>query len=1056
MKKLYLLLLVLISITFISSCEKDVPSIEKDEKETEQFNFNSCFVQKGPFIQGSSINIQELNDNFNPTGRNFNTSTKDDFGSFDLSIELEYQYVELIANGYYFNEVTGVIDGPIILRNTTKLSGKNSININVLTTLSKDRIEHLILEESFSFEDARSQAEFEVLKAFNYPDKLISEMSNFENLDISKTGKQNAILLAISSVIQKDKSSGEVSEFVSKINSDIKDNGVLDNLGLLEDISTSYMMINSDTIKSNLEKRYSSLNLANEIPNIEPFLDKDGDGILNEFDFETKSPMATIPSTKPIFRWEKPNSNLEDFEYQYTFQLSDNKLFNHILLSVENIKDDSIISSINLENSKIYYWRIAFFNNGEIISNWEDRQFKIELAQVKDLYPTGEISQSKNSFGWLKVDSEYQNYHLQIATDIELSNLIVDLDNINSNEIIPEFVFSNNSSYYWRVAYVDENGISGEWSNSEFRILLSKLQISYPIESISDTKPSFSWIKSEFENIKYDFELSEDINFENITLSNYEFSYNTHTINIALKTNKDYFWRVRYKDNNNIESDWTQSSFNIGLPNINTISPRDSYTDTKPKFLWDISQVENIKYYFELSAQIDFSNIILEANDIETTYLDSEIVLENNKDYYWRVKYMDTNGVFSNWTTTSFNIELPSINNIYPESYSEIIDSKPTISWTQPDIGVKSYSIEIIKNNETYEEPIYISQLDLTTNSYQPTKTLQPGHYRYRIGYTDLNNTFSGWYDIGDFGINFNLVELNSPEGNIEELRPKFKWEPSSIENVTYEIEVSDDSNYNNIIMSQAEINSDSYSFDISFENNKEYYWRGRYTDTNGAVSDWSTSTFNTDIYVEQTEIISPSDLYRIMKGDIIKWRNITSEEVSYHLKINDSHGNIIIEEKNLLTNAYEINYSKLEINQRYIINIASVNQNGVHSDWHYRIVTYAGIMITTPQKPGEIINSDPVIIEWKSSYDEGEVYNVVVSRIDFMVMEDPSNPFEEIVTEYETEWFRYEVTENKLELPNYIEEGFEYRIYIRSSGYNQSGTEADANFFYKSMPPHY
>ncbi len=39
-------------------------------------------VQKGPFVSGSNVMIQELDESLNPSGKSYSTTTNDDFGSF--------------------------------------------------------------------------------------------------------------------------------------------------------------------------------------------------------------------------------------------------------------------------------------------------------------------------------------------------------------------------------------------------------------------------------------------------------------------------------------------------------------------------------------------------------------------------------------------------------------------------------------------------------------------------------------------------------------------------------------------------------------------------------------------------------------------------------------------------------------------------------------------------------------------------------------------------------------------------------------------------------------
>ena len=85
-------------ILFMISCNTDDPGIETDNSEKDKI---SGFIQKGPYINGSSLMISELDSKLNPTGKVFNTQITDNKGTFELKdIRFESQYVELIANGY--------------------------------------------------------------------------------------------------------------------------------------------------------------------------------------------------------------------------------------------------------------------------------------------------------------------------------------------------------------------------------------------------------------------------------------------------------------------------------------------------------------------------------------------------------------------------------------------------------------------------------------------------------------------------------------------------------------------------------------------------------------------------------------------------------------------------------------------------------------------------------------------------------------------------------------------------------------------------------------------
>ena len=64
-------------------------------------------IQKGPYVQGTEITVRELDSSMIPTGNTFTGTIDDNTGSFSIKGTLAYKIVELSADGYYFNEVSG-------------------------------------------------------------------------------------------------------------------------------------------------------------------------------------------------------------------------------------------------------------------------------------------------------------------------------------------------------------------------------------------------------------------------------------------------------------------------------------------------------------------------------------------------------------------------------------------------------------------------------------------------------------------------------------------------------------------------------------------------------------------------------------------------------------------------------------------------------------------------------------------------------------------------------------------------------------------------------------
>ena len=124
-------------------------------------------VEKGPFVSGSTITVQPMNERLQVTGEMYSTTINDDLGNFTLgSKEFQSPYAELMATGYFFNEVEGALsDGTLTLRALADLSDKQTVNVNVLTHLKYTRMRNLISSGS-SFESANRQAQEELLRQF--------------------------------------------------------------------------------------------------------------------------------------------------------------------------------------------------------------------------------------------------------------------------------------------------------------------------------------------------------------------------------------------------------------------------------------------------------------------------------------------------------------------------------------------------------------------------------------------------------------------------------------------------------------------------------------------------------------------------------------------------------------------------------------------------------------------------------------------------------------------------------------------------------------------------
>ena len=241
-------------------------------------------VQKGPFVTGATITVNELNESLGQTGKSFTTSITSDDGSFSLdNIEMESDLALLSGNGFYFNEVLGKLSSAqITLQALADLRNGQTVNVNVLTHITKARIETLV-GEGMGFAEAKRQAEGE------FQDFLgVTEHFNqgFEEMSIASQGDFNAMLLAFSIILQKPSYDmmeiptlpAELTLLMTNLSSDFAEDGIVNNQDLIDKLNDNISRQNQVYIRRYLRNYYAAMGQTVEIPDFESYVAMWGSG----------------------------------------------------------------------------------------------------------------------------------------------------------------------------------------------------------------------------------------------------------------------------------------------------------------------------------------------------------------------------------------------------------------------------------------------------------------------------------------------------------------------------------------------------------------------------------------------------------------------------------------------------------------------------------------------------------------------------------------------------------------------------------------------------------
>jgi hypothetical protein len=236
----------------------------------------SGVVQKGPFVFGSSISVQELDANLAPSGQAFNVSTRDDEGDFVAAINVRSRYVEVTASGNYFDERTNQLSTtPLTLRALADLTSSATVNVNLLTSMSDPLIRNLV-GQSVSFSQAQTQAESSVLSALGLPGPLGAP---FSNVGLTGSARASAELLAASLIVQQYAASlgsevAQLTQLLSGLGTATTDAGLGNaTLNVLNaSLCATIWSIPVTSVRANLTGYYTSLGVPTTIPPFEQFL----------------------------------------------------------------------------------------------------------------------------------------------------------------------------------------------------------------------------------------------------------------------------------------------------------------------------------------------------------------------------------------------------------------------------------------------------------------------------------------------------------------------------------------------------------------------------------------------------------------------------------------------------------------------------------------------------------------------------------------------------------------------------------------------------------------
>jgi hypothetical protein len=227
--------------------------------------------QKGPFVTGSAVTVQELDGiTLKQTGKSFKGTIKSDKGDFAIKdINLQSQYAILEASGYYRDEISGKkSSGTVTLRALTDLSNRKTVNINLLTHLEYERVMYLVTEKKKSIAEAKEQAEKEILASFG----IDGDFAESEDLNIFESGDGNAALLAVSVLMQSDVDVAGLTESMGEFSIALAEGGSWDDADTKTAIADWACDVDLKGTLANIRRNVENWKYADSVPAFEKYV----------------------------------------------------------------------------------------------------------------------------------------------------------------------------------------------------------------------------------------------------------------------------------------------------------------------------------------------------------------------------------------------------------------------------------------------------------------------------------------------------------------------------------------------------------------------------------------------------------------------------------------------------------------------------------------------------------------------------------------------------------------------------------------------------------------
>lgn len=351
MKKQYSHLALFFLLCIFAACSDnkndDIPEPDPAPDPTPTMTYHvEGYAELGAFIHNSTITVFPLDKSLAHIEKfQYSNEAKTDYGLFSVVDNMslnESLYFEVQVTGNFFNGTKGrYSEHKTTLRAINHLENHNSekrsinryiklpaTNVNIFTQLTAARICNLLkknpdydkmIPTSLEiYKKASEQALKEMFTAFSISDIYVSMLSVVPTqTSFSQYNDPSSIMAAVSNILLTSVDEEFLDDFFKEWDKDFASDGRIDNEDIKESIRYGQQNMKYSSIHEQLDSFYKAYNFKNDFPEFWRFVDRNGDGRLDEQDkpddFEITEVGFTPSRQQCIQLLEQVNKYLRDF-----------------------------------------------------------------------------------------------------------------------------------------------------------------------------------------------------------------------------------------------------------------------------------------------------------------------------------------------------------------------------------------------------------------------------------------------------------------------------------------------------------------------------------------------------------------------------------------------------------------------------------------------------------------------------------------------------------------------------------------------------------------------